>query len=317
MFLFKTTFILKKHIIIIYTQVHRILLTRGSFIRMNHYRINQHLNPFYFSIVFILISVSCFSSAQPVSSSEWKTYENLGEEFDAPSGIPDFDQRQKEKWCWFNGHPFYCGPTSTANVLWYMDCKHDTHGENKWNLVSGVHHPDLVVPLIEEIAQKTKTNILRATLPVMLKRGLEQYLQEQQVDEFYKVIHIEKPAFIDIQTAVMSGHMVLLNIHFGHMPFTFWKGHWVTVHGCKQLVHNYGQLQLSDPVANKNQSQNEDETYTIHNNPSVVSHDMYTVMPSYFWWEAKIMILNLWQDLIPQPYQGHVKDAVIIQDFSL
>lgn len=281
---------------------------------------NKYLIRKYFCSLCILLILICSSqivSSKHLINPKWQTCESFGGEFDAASGVPDFDQRQKEKWCLFNGHPYYCGPVSVADVLWYLDCKHDTHGENSWNLVSGVHHPDLVVPLIEEIAQKTKTNVFRASLPWMVKRGIQIYLEQQHVDEYYNVVHLEKPKLVDIQIAVMSGHMVLLNLHFGHLPCTFWKGHWVTVQGCNQLVHNYGQIQLSDPVANNNQTSNEDETHLLHNNPSIVSHDEYTVMPSYFWWEAKIMILNLWGNLLPQPYLGHVKDAVIIQDFSL
>ena len=91
----------------------------------------------------------------------------------------------------------------------------------------------------------------------------------------------------------------------------------MTVHGCKQLVHNYRFIQISDSVANNNQTSSEVETFMLHNNPSIVSHDTYTVMPSFFWWEAEIIILNLWgRNVLSQPHQRHVKDAIIIKDFS-
>jgi hypothetical protein len=41
----------------------------------------------------------------------------------APKGMPDFDQRQ-ESWQNSLGMQSFCGPTSVANVLWYIDSKY-------------------------------------------------------------------------------------------------------------------------------------------------------------------------------------------------
>ena len=47
----------------------------------------------------------------------------------------------------------------------------------------------------------------------MIKRGIERYLHQQQVDEFYKINHIDQPGLSDISLTVMKNDMVLLNVH--------------------------------------------------------------------------------------------------------
>ena len=73
-----------------------------------------------------------------LSSEEWyflPSYSNY-----APSGLPDFDQRQNSTWkrgfIWS-----FCGPVALANIFWWFDSKHEDDqgvpgdGKNDYPLV--------------------------------------------------------------------------------------------------------------------------------------------------------------------------------------
>lgn len=59
----------------------------------------------------------------------------------APSGLPDFNQRQDANWTNLQGKWSWCAPTSVANVLWWFDSKHSDpnglpgDGNDTFNLV--------------------------------------------------------------------------------------------------------------------------------------------------------------------------------------
>jgi hypothetical protein len=86
----------------------------------------------------------------------------------APSGMPDFDQKQD---AWGGGQwppPYnwtYCGPTAVANSKWWMDSRY--HPSNLLTTYAGAvseHDPTNVPPFIQHLAYLMDTDGLRTTL---------------------------------------------------------------------------------------------------------------------------------------------------------
>jgi hypothetical protein len=124
----------------------------------------------------------------------------------APSGMPDFDQKQD--W-WF--HPMigwsHCGPVAVANSLWWLDSEYETiyFGSpippptisDHFGLVTsynpGVwddHDPQNMEGLVNNLAFLMDTNGMRTglghtgTYVVDTETGLSQYLQQQGVNPY-------------------------------------------------------------------------------------------------------------------------------------
>ena len=100
----------------------------------------------------------------------------------APSGMPDFDQRQGGTYNWTDpwGGWTHCGPVAVANSLWWLDSDFEsgiipppTYSDN-FPLVSTYdtmlpkwddHDPSNVAPLVEHLAYMMDTNGLRTGKP--------------------------------------------------------------------------------------------------------------------------------------------------------
>jgi hypothetical protein len=113
----------------------------------------------------------------------------------APSGMPDFDQRQ-DKWNDSTGAWSYCGPTAAANSLWWLDSKFEPAQppvspqtpSDGFPLVSSYipgiddHDPANVQPFIQHLAYLMDTDGQRTGLVHIgtnvkdMEVGLAQYL---------------------------------------------------------------------------------------------------------------------------------------------
>ncbi len=113
----------------------------------------------------------------------------------APSGMPDFDQRQ-DKWNDSTGAWSYCGPTAAANSLWWLDSKFEPaqppvsppNLSDGFPLVSSYvpgiddHDPANVQPFIQHLAYLMDTDGQRTALAHIgtnvtdMEVGLAQYL---------------------------------------------------------------------------------------------------------------------------------------------
>jgi hypothetical protein len=104
----------------------------------------------------------------------------------APSGVPDFDQRQDN---WNISSPFggpwwtWCAPTAVSNSLWWMDSKFDPSNLlTKYPAAIGEHDPSNVQPFIEHLAwlmdtDAQRTGIFhRGTWTWDMETGIAQYL---------------------------------------------------------------------------------------------------------------------------------------------
>lgn len=182
----------------------------------------------------------------------------------APSGVPDFDQRQDGiKYEWKNPYPpvgtwSYCGPTAVANSLWWLDSQFEPHPIPPPDINDGFplvesynpsdwddHDPQNVPYLIEDLAYLMNTDNLQGlqgqehcgTTPQEMEMGMNQYLREKDLDwKFY--VHLEKePDFYYIEEELERCQDVVLLLGFWQEnPFEpgMWirvGGHYVTVAG--------------------------------------------------------------------------------------
>ncbi len=105
----------------------------------------------------------------------------------APSGMPDFDQKQ-DKWGPAVGIYTWCGPVAVANSIWWFDSKYDPS-----NLVPNFgtwddHDPRNVDPLVQYLAFLMDTDGIRTGLPhtgtgfIDMETGISQYLQAMGIN---------------------------------------------------------------------------------------------------------------------------------------
>ena len=197
----------------------------------------------------------------------------------APSGVPDFDQRQNGiKYEWTNPYPpvgtwSFCGPTAVANSLWWLDSEFEPDPvpppviNDGYPLVESYspdvwddHDPQNVPYLIEHLAYLMNTDNLQGipglehcgTSPIEMQRGIDYYLEEKGLSwKFYE--HTEKaPDFYWIEEQVEKCEDVILLLGFwqwqeiepGYWDWRRMGGHYVTVAGVDS-TDMY--LAISDP----------------------------------------------------------------------
>jgi len=124
----------------------------------------------------------------------------------APSGMPDFDQKQDAWW-----HPMigwsWCGPVSVANSLWWLDSEYESIYfptpvppptiSDHFGLVTSYnpgiwddHDPQNLQPLVSNLAWLMDTDGHRTglahtgTWTVDVETGISQYLQQQGVNPY-------------------------------------------------------------------------------------------------------------------------------------
>ena len=234
----------------------------------------------------------------------------------APNGLPDFDQRGQNDWksriiIWS-----YCAPTSLADIFWWFDSKNSdlngTPGDGKddFPLVRDYNAPGVPNPgpysddhnfnnvnsretpskkgelsgeLIERIAwyinHNNKQGKLRfffwgGTKTYDMKKGVQRWLEDSGLENKYNVEQQSKPSFSYICQKLRGDLGIVLLLRFNNPFIRFYPmfcGHYVAVAGVNQRD---GYIALSDPFLN---TVNPDPTPLEHNNPSVVSHDVYKI----------------------------------------
>lgn len=232
-------------------------------------------------------------SAQ-LPASNWvelpKTYKDY-----APSGLPDFSQLQDSSWRgFFNLVYSWCGPTAAADVLWYLDSKHENghvgDNANIWDLVpndtyiyrkntfpwkliyeyhSDDHEEDVPHDLIECIADRSGTDGwgkhygVAGTTAFSLKKGLEDWISDCDLSNYHKVLDYTKPTFNDIKDAIdkQYGAIILLEPEKPSYLPPFTAPHFVAIQGYKESTN---QIKVSDPLGGDN-------------NASIVSHDILNI----------------------------------------
>ena len=202
-----------------------------------------------------------------ISSSNWNSfYWKPGPWRDyAPSGMPDFSQKQ-DGW----GMPgptgmlwTHCGPVAMANSLWWFDSKFEplpkdppTPNDNYRlvkNYLPGLDDHDInnPIPFVDDLANNyfntnngiMGTNILSMTL------GMQRYLKDHALWDDYSVTLVQSPTFMWVADEVMRSEDVILLLGFWEREPTGTEyhrigGHYVTVSG---VDYKNNMIAFSDP----------------------------------------------------------------------
>jgi hypothetical protein len=228
----------------------------------------------------------------------------------APSGVPDFDQKQLPFWT----NPYnpvgtwsYCGPVAVANSLWWLDSEYEPNPvppptiNDGFPLVTAYghwddHDPQNVQPLVNDLAFLMDTNGLRfghqhcGTEVHEMASGLNEYIQGHDLGwKFY--VHLQKsPDFFWIEDEIKKCQDAVLLL--GFWQFNPYTQQWVRVGGhyvtCAGVDSTNMMLAVSDPYIDGAEiglcpgsvlppppHPHTGPPETLHNDASYVSHDFY------------------------------------------
>jgi hypothetical protein len=242
-------------------------------------------------------------------------YFKPGYEDYAPSGMPDFDQKQDQ---WDNppgsGNWTYCGPVALGNCLWWFDSQYQwlidpmspqpPAVNDDFDLVTSYgthddHDRPNVKPFIEDLAWYMDTDGLRTddgsvgTNVFEMEAAIAEWFLETETDTiFYK--HTKKaPDFYWIESEIERCEDVILLLGFWQ---SFGPGEWMRVGGhyvtCAGVNSDELTLAISDPYYDNAETGGPgrilDGILTphphgvhgpgVHNDAGNVSHDYYTVL---------------------------------------
>jgi len=234
----------------------------------------------------------------------------------APSGVPDFDQRQDSwgkidptgmwKWTW-------CGPTAVANSLWWMDSRFEPGQTPPPTISDGYplvtayggyddHDPQNVQPFITDLGWYMDTDGNRTGYPWsgtdvhQMEKGIAMYLRARGLETEFVIKKMKKPNFFYIEYEIerCEDVILLLGIWQSNDGINWWRvgGHYVT---CAGVDSQNMQIAFSDPDANSAEAGGlgrvlppgvphnhpprpilPPQRDTVHNNASFISHDIYT-----------------------------------------
>ncbi len=223
-------------------------------------------------------------------------------------------------WNWTNpyppvGQPSFCGPTAIANSLWWLDSQFEPNPvppptiSDNFPLVESYnpdvwddHDPQNVPYLIEDLAFLMDTNGIQSgdqhcgTEVHVMEDGIEEYLRIKELDWKFYEHTVKMPTYELIVEEVKKSQDVTLLLGFWQQePTGVWYrtgGHYVTVAG---VDPSNMKIAFSDPIDNAAEwpqgaghvapppnphMGNPMHSFTLHNNASYVSHDIYAVNPT-------------------------------------
>jgi hypothetical protein len=238
----------------------------------------------------------------------------------APSGVPDFDQRQGPFLCAHDPALWsYCGPVAVANSFWWFDSVFEisttpppTPVDNYplvEDLFGGDDHDVLnVEPLIAMLAQKMNTDDQTAgwipargpfcgTYVEDMETGVRQHLVDAGLASEFYVNLVRRPTFDFVAAEVERSQDVILLLGFwqlqdhGGGPVWFRiGGHYVTAAGVDRPG---GLIAFSDPILDATEvgltpgrvrgilpHMHAGPPELYHNDAQNVSHDIYAAVPT-------------------------------------
>ncbi|MGA2310055.1 MAG: dockerin type I domain-containing protein [Candidatus Bathyarchaeia archaeon] len=233
----------------------------------------------------------------------------------APSGMPDFDEKQPQ-FTTDQGHVQYswCVPVAVADSLWWLDSKYESKNytnpvppptvSDHFNLVTAYgqwddHDPQNVFGLVAELAGNMHTDGIGVgggyvgTRYADIQPGINTYLTNHGVAGLFEVHGADFPVFSWIDQQVEACQDVELCLEFWYFTGQNWQpvtnpifelGHCVT---CAGVNSTTSQVLVSDPYYNafeaglvpgRSPVPHTDLTTAVHNNATLVSQDAYNVV---------------------------------------
>jgi hypothetical protein len=211
------------------------------------------------------------------ATSQWQGYVKPSFTDYAPSGMPDFDEKQD---AWGPGAGIYtwCGPVAAANSLWWLDSEYESllnpnpvappTNSDRFALVPAFgpwddHDPRNVAPLVPALASLMNTDGMHSggdhigTRFTDFVNGIQQYISNQGLSRFFEVHTSPYPTFGWIDTEVEKCQDVELFLEFYQLVGGIWtnssladpsleSGHFVTCAGVNATL-NPGEVLISDP----------------------------------------------------------------------
>ena len=235
----------------------------------------------------------------------------------APSGMPDFDQKQ-DMWGPAQGTFTWCGPVAVANSLWWLDSQFESilnpnpvpppQVSDYFPLVTAMvgqwddHDAQNVDPLVRNLAfwmdtdgQRTQDGH-KGTRMQDMQWGINQYLMQQQVARWFEVHNSTYPQFPWIESEIERCQDVVLFLEFWQWTGSSWQklydnpsleqGHCVTSAGVNSTT---SELLISDPYQDAFEAGTAPgrspvphpagHPSQVHNDAQYVSQDAYSVAP--------------------------------------
>lgn len=259
------------------------------------------------------IRAAVATSPKPVP--EWPGYIKPAYPDYAPSGMPDFDEKQ-DQWGPGQGTYTWCVPVAVANSLWWLDSKYESilnpapHPpptiSDHFNLVTSYiqglmddHDSSNVDPLVRNLAFLMDTDGQQShdghtgTRWTDIQRGIQQYLIQQGVAGMFEVHNSSFPTFEWIENETELCQDVEVILEFWQLTPQGWQtitnpslefGHCVTSAGVNSTA---SQLLISDPWQDAYEAglapgrspavHGYPHGSAMHNDAQYVSQDAYSV----------------------------------------
>ncbi|RME23301.1 MAG: hypothetical protein D6800_10040 [Candidatus Zixiibacteriota bacterium] len=225
----------------------------------------------------------------------------------APSGVPDFDQKQ-DNWKDAQGAWSYCGPTALADCFWWFDSKFESCLSappsicDNYPLVTPYgpwddHDTSNVLPFVDSLAKYCKTNTSGSGTNVFdLEAGANAWLDSAGLSGKYTVQLWPIDGTHDFEAireqVLQSQNVILLLGFWEEVTPGFCErigGHYVTIAGvCPDPADSA--ICISDPFYDKNEGEppaGSAHGSSVHNDAQYVSgphgtmhHDRYDVVPA-------------------------------------
>jgi len=145
----------------------------------------------------------------------------------APSGMPDFDERQGGIYNWsYGGAWSHCGPVAVANSLWWLDSEFESNPvqpptiNDHFSLVSAFgawddHDSRNVVPLVEKLAWFMDTD---GRLTGLLHKGTSAADMQAGLTHYLSWSGVNPQGDVDGDGSVTPADANLVAIAYGSMP---------------------------------------------------------------------------------------------------
>ena len=259
-------------------------------------------------------TIAIFGAHAKPASGPWLGYVKPSFVDYAPSGVPDFDEKQ-DNWGPAAGVYTWCGPVAVANSLWWLDSEYESNFTSSpvppptisdhFPLVVNYsswddHSPNNVDPFVRNLAflmdtdgQQTHDGHM-GTRWQDLENGTKYYIAQQGVSKYLDVYDSSFPTFNWISNEILNSNDVVLFLEFYQLTGSGWvpltsppsleAGHFVTCAGVNTTTGSLSLL-ISDPYQDAYEAGTAPgrspvlhaypHNSAIHNDAQYVSQDAY------------------------------------------